>query len=267
MSVFSAEWLDLREPYDAAARNRTVLEAVAAAFKDRFAITVADLGCGTGSTLRAIASHLPGRQTWRLYDNNLGLLTRPTEQPPGAHVHRIALDLARDLELALDGPVDLVTASALLDLVSDVWVDRLAVEAATRRLPVYAALIYDGRVTFSPPDPLDARVIAAVNRHQLTDKGFGPALGPSAAPFAMKRFQRVGYTVSAGRSDWEFAPTDREIQMQLLAGWAQAAQAVGVVPLSRVQDWLARRRDLVGAGRSTLRVGHMDFFAWPMTTL
>jgi len=45
------------------------------------------------------------------------------------------LDLARDLELALDGPLDLVTTSALLDLVSPEWLDRLVVEVAARRLP------------------------------------------------------------------------------------------------------------------------------------
>ena len=31
----------------------------------------------------------------------------------------------RDLELALDGPIDLVTTSSLLDLVSAEWVERL----------------------------------------------------------------------------------------------------------------------------------------------
>ena len=54
------------------------------------------------------------------------------------------VDLARDLEAALDGPVELVTTSALLDLVSHDWLDRLATEAAARNLPVYAALSYDG---------------------------------------------------------------------------------------------------------------------------
>ena len=60
------------------------------------------------------------------------------------------IDLVRDLELALDGPLDLVTTSALLDLVSQEWLERLVVEAAARRLPVYAALTYDGRIEFEP---------------------------------------------------------------------------------------------------------------------
>jgi hypothetical protein len=38
---------------------------------------------------------------------------------------------------------------------------------------------------------------------------------------------------------------------------------IGGVALPDVIDWLTRRRDLVTAGRSTIRVGHVDFFAKP----
>ena len=76
MSGFSIEWLSLREPYDRVARNATVLDAVASAFLDQTAISVVDLACGTGSTLRAAGPHLPPRQSWRLIDNDLGLLAR-----------------------------------------------------------------------------------------------------------------------------------------------------------------------------------------------
>ncbi|HVD75443.1 MAG TPA: class I SAM-dependent methyltransferase, partial [Xanthobacteraceae bacterium] len=131
MSAFSIEWLSLREPYDLVARNATVLDAVASAFLDQTAISIVDLACGTGATLRAVGPHLPPRQNWRLVDNNLSLLAqvaRPAGLPQVSVITR-PVDLARDLELALDGPLDLVTASALLDLVSAEWLDRLIVEA------------------------------------------------------------------------------------------------------------------------------------------
>src|SRR5262249_39044547 len=73
--------------------------------------------------------------------------------PPYVPVTTTLVDLARDLELALDGPLDLVTTSALLDLVSAEWLDRLVVEVAARRLPFYAALTYDGRAVAGPPQP------------------------------------------------------------------------------------------------------------------
>ena len=189
---FSAEWLALREPFDLRARHRGVLRQAAAALAGRHAVTIVDLACGTGATMRALAPHLRMQQSWRLFDNDLSLLARV---PPAANLHLQPLDLVTDLEAALDGPVDLVTTSALLDLVSANWLERLVVELAARRLPVYAALSYDGRVDFTPQDPRDAAVIAAVNLHQRGDKGFGPALGAAAARTAIECLQRVGYRV------------------------------------------------------------------------
>jgi hypothetical protein len=264
MSGFSAAWLELREPYDRKARNASVLAAVAKEFGRRPTVAVVDIACGLGSTFRALSPMLGRTQSWRLADNDLSLLARtPGSSPPKITVTTMPVDLNHDLEAALDGPVDLVTTSALLDLVSKEWLQRLAVEAATRRLPVYAALSYDGRVELEPADAADKKVVAAVNAHQRTDKGFGPALGPAAASEAVKGFELVGYTVVQGRSDWVFGHDDREIQLEILAGWAHAAREIGDVPLPNVIEWLTRRRAHVEAGRSSIRVGHVDFFAKP----
>jgi methyltransferase family protein len=263
---FAAEWLALREPYDLAARNREVVDAVVDGVADDPAIAIVDLACGTGSTLRALSPHLGPRQSWRLADNDIGLLARAAgnAEPPRVSVTPMAVDLARDLEAALDGAVDLVTTSALLDLVSAEWLERLAVEAAARRLPVYAALTYDGHASLEPAERLDAAVIAAVNRHQRGDKGFGPALGPAAADAAIAGFEAVGYAVMQGPSDWVFGHDDREIQNEVLVGWAAAAREIGGVAQHDIIDWLTRRRAHVTAGRSAMRVGHIDFFARPM---
>jgi len=265
---FSADWLALRERYDRSARNRDVLGRVAGAFVGNPAVAIVDLACGTGATLRAVAPHLPARQTWRLADNDLGLLARAaaTERPAQAVVSPMPLDLARDLEAALDGPLDLVTASALLDLVSAAWLERFAVETAARRLPVYAALIYDGRVALDPADPFDTAVVGAVNRHQRRDKGFGPALGPAAAAAAVARFAEIGYEVVQGESDWVLGGADSEMQREVLSGWATAARELGELALADLVAWLTRRRDLIEAGRAGMRVGHVDFFAWPIVT-
>ncbi len=267
MSGFSADWLALREPHDQRARNDAVLDAVLAAFKDLRQVRIVDLACGTGSTLRAVAPRLAAQQSWRLVDNDLGLLARAsaTPRPAGVTVTTTPVDLDRDLEAALDGPVDLVTTSALLDLVSEAWLERLVTEIAVRRIPVYAALSYDGRAELGPPDPLDATIIAAVNKHQRTDKGFGPALGPSAASAAITGFQRLGYSVTQGASDWRAGPQDPEFQREILSGWAFAAREIGV-PFSDTVEWLTRRREAIAAGNASLLVGHVDFFAAPIAT-
>lgn len=264
MSEFSADWLALREPYDHSARSRTVLDAVAAYFKGYDAVSAVDLATGTGSTLRAVAERLPQRQNWRLVDNNLSLLARAESSlKPKRNVRAMPLDLARDLEEALDGPVDLITTSALLDLVSQEWLERLVVEVAARNLPIYAALSYDGRIAFDSTDPLDADIIAAVNAHQRTDKGFGPALGPDAGEIAIARFNALGWTVAQGTSDWVFGPKDDRVQLETLAAWALSASETGLVTSEATAEWLSRRSKLVAARKSSISVGHVDFFAHP----
>jgi len=261
---FSASWLSLREPYDRRARNGAVLDAVSAWAAGRRSVAVVDLACGLGSTLRAVTERLPARQSWRMADNDLSLLARVggLGRAPDLTVTPVPIDLARDLEAALDGPVELVTTSALLDLVSAEWLERLVTETAARHLPVYAALSYDGRTVIEPGVPLDAEILAAFNLHQRTDKGFGAALGPTAAARAVERFEHFGYSVVQGRSDWVLGPHDRDIQDALFAGWAElAALTVSAQASAR---WLAQRRAFLADGRSHLRIGHVDVFARPI---
>jgi hypothetical protein len=266
VTEFSAEWLELREPYDLRARNPAVLAAVAAAVADRASIAIVDLACGTGATLRAISSHLPRRQRWRLVDNDLNLLARAALSAPsvGKNVVTIPIDIVREFDAALDDPLDLVTTSALLDLVSSEWLERLAIAVAARGLMVYAALTYDGRVAFEPADPVDAKMIEAVNQHQRGEKGFGPALGPTAAAEAIARFASLNYEVVHGTSDWTFGPPDKEIQADLVTGWAAAAREGDDLTLAEIDDWLNRRRNHIASGRSSIHVGHIDFFARPI---
>ena len=268
MSGFSADWLALREPYDRAARNPAVLDALAVNFIGHTAISIVDLACGTGATMRAIGPRLPPRQAWRLVDNDLGLLAKAaaSDCPPQRSVTAKPVDLARDLELALEGPLDLVTASALLDLVSAEWLDRLIVEAAARRLPVYAALTYDGRARIEPGDFFDTEVLRGFDTHQRSDKGFGPALGPAAAARAAERFEHFGYSLVQAPSDWVFRPADALIQDALFAGWAGAAAVTSTLSSGELEAWLARRRGYLAQGRSNARVGHVDIFARPMGT-
>ncbi len=265
MTGFSAEWLALREPHDLRARNPAVLDAVAGSLAGNNQIRIVDLACGTGSTLRALAPRLSAAQNWRLADNDLSLLARASEmaKPAGVTINAVPIDLNRDLEAVLDGLVDLVTTSALLDLVSEAWLERLVVETLARSIPIYAALSYDGRVEFGASHSLDAAMVAAVNAHQRRDKGFGPALGPLAASTAIARFESLDCSVVHGPADWVIGPADAKFQMEIFSGWAAAARDIGDVPRADIVEWLTFRRDHAAAAGSSLRVGHVDFFARP----
>jgi hypothetical protein len=249
---FEAAWLDLREPADAAARDPDLLAAAAAHLRAEPAPVALDLGCGTGATVRAFGARLAGLR-WRLLDGDAGLLGLAAARVPDAEV--VAADLAELDRLPLDG-VRLVTASALLDLVSREWIGGLATRLAAAGLGVYAALSYDGRLAWRPAFAGDEAVRAAFNRHQRTDKGLGPALGPDAAAALAEALQARGYAVRMARSDWRLGPG--ALQAALAQGVAAAAVEAGCADGAA---WGQARRAASGSGTCT--VGHIDVLALP----
>lgn len=105
-------------------------------------------------------------------------------------VSRRQLDLGNELDRVDLNAFDGITASALLDLVSAEWCDRLAARAAKARATLLFALSVDGRLIFDPKDEGDKKLAQAFTRHQGRDKGFGPALGPRRRGRARRPAQR-----------------------------------------------------------------------------
>ena len=70
----SGEWLDLREPADAAARDPELVESLRRRLPSAGCLVIHDLGCGTGSMGRWLAPLLPGPQHWVLHDRDEDLL-------------------------------------------------------------------------------------------------------------------------------------------------------------------------------------------------
>jgi SAM-dependent methyltransferase len=262
VSEFSAEWLALREPADWPARSRRVTEAVAGALAPGRLIRAVDLAAGTGSNARFLAPLLPSRQEWVLVDRSPQLLARAQRDAQFSLRARV-VDLLR-LE-ALDDvftSCDLVTASALLDLVSEPWLEALCAICRRRRAVVLFALSYDGRIACTPEDANDERIRDLVNRHQRTDKGFGPALGPDAADRAAAHLAAAGYRVVRDRSDWVLEAESAELQRQVIAGWATAAMEMAPLEADTIAAWRQRRLTLVSERRSRLTVGHEDLGAF-----
>lgn len=256
---FSARWLDLREPVDHAARDPALRAAAADLPRAGRAATIVDLGCGTGSSFRALAPHLHGAQAWRLVDHDPALVAIARERiGDAATVEAHALDL-HDLDaLPLRG-ADLVTASALFDLVGRDWLERLAARMARARVPLYAALSYDGRMHWSDALEDDAAVVAAFNRHQGGDKGLGPALGPRSADALAGAFADAGYRVCRAPSPWRIDGAQADMQRELLRGIAGAVRETGDLADARIEAWLQARLERVGDGVCT--VGHEDVLA------
>src|SRR5437763_16368511 len=130
MSGFSADWLALREPADHAARSAALTGAVADALAGVPAPSILDLACGTGSNLRYLTNAFSERTRptkWLLVDYDAALLARI---PRSADVEARCVDLSTLNDPSMVAGRALVTASALLDLVSDDWLRALAEQCA-----------------------------------------------------------------------------------------------------------------------------------------
>ena len=286
MSDFSAAWLALREPADFSARSSQLADVIASAFVNDDTVQGLDVASGTGSNVRYLAERLPPRQDWLLVDHDQGLIAQAPvcmrewaaargydarAEADGVLLHgdrlRCRVRMRRvdvaDLtnEVIFNGR-KLVTASALLDLVSEPWLRGLTARCREHASAALFALNYDGRIHCSPEEGEDELVRELVNQHQQRDKGFGAALGSDAAATAERLFAGAGYQVHRQPSDWVLSPDARGLQQALIDGWTQAATEQAPGESASIQDWRTRRLAHLVQGRSRLRVGHQDVAAW-----
>jgi SAM-dependent methyltransferase len=276
MSGFSPEWLTLREPSDHRARDAMLGLKLADRLQSRNTISVTDLGCGTGSNMRATYALLGREQHWTLVDYDPKLLAAARahltawadrSEPMGDALELMKsgkrllvrfreADLVAKLDQALGEAPDLVTASALFDLCSVGFIERFAKAVAARKSVFYTVLTYNGAQHWTPKHPADAALCAAFCAHQITDKGFGPSAGPSAPQALSAAFKAQGYAVQEGDSPWLLGRSDQGLIDELAPGFAGAVEETGKVPAATVAAWRLVKRH--GA-----EVGHTDTLALP----
>jgi hypothetical protein len=283
-----ARWLARREALDAVSRSAPLADRIANHLGSRDPVRLVDLATGTGSNIRYLTERLPGRtQQWLAIDRSATLLrqfiSRMDEWATDrgyafasagtgcairgsdweCRVETRQMDLGLLGEDGRFGTPDVVTASALLDLVSESWLRSLAACCRQWRAAALFAITYNGRSSCSPPDPDDELVLRLFNRHQRTDKGLGgAAAGPDAVSAVVRCFEDAGYVVEQQPSDWRIGADEREIQRELIEGWAGAATAIAPDAASTIAAWRDRRIGHVEAGNSEAIVGHDDVAAW-----
>ena len=275
-ATFDPAWLALREPVDHRSRADAAMSLLGRAWRDGGWTRIVDLGSGTGSNLRYLAPRLPGIRSWTLVDHDAALLARAAV-PDGAEAARVVGDLATaGLDAVGASNADLVTASALLDLVSKDWLEALVAACRESGRAALFALTYDGSIQWHAAeddprpadDPDDTLVRRSVNAHQRRDKGLGPALGPIAGLTAETFFRAAGYRAWLLPSPWRLGPGDAELARALVEGWeAAAVEQLRAAPpadsgdVERVRSWAQRRRATIETGRFGLTVGHLDLLA------
>jgi SAM-dependent methyltransferase len=284
---FDADWLAMREMFDAKARDASLAERLAEALPARPRIL--DLGAGTGSLLRWMGHVIRRAQAWTLVDADPTLLevaygvtesaaramgwgttwagkkTLLLHSPHGAwRIEGAVANLrAAPGNLPLHA-VDAVVNTALCDLVSEAWIERMAAACAARGLPFYSALNVTGRERFSPPRRGDALVARGFARDQARDKGFGgKALGARAPAAIRGAFEAQGYTVLSAASDWVIPRRAAAMALKLTDGHAFAAMRHERRGGRRIATWMMDRVRDAREYRLSARVGHVDLLCLP----
>jgi hypothetical protein len=253
MSVVSPDWLELREGADAAARSAELAERLARHLPAASRLVIHDLGGGSGAMGRWLAPRLPGPQHWVVHDRDEDLLELAIADPPeSATVEARRSDITRLTPGDLAG-ASLVTASALLDLLTADELGRMLRACAGR--PMLLALTVVGRVTLSPADPLDRRVGAAFNAHQRR----GRLLGPDAVAAAVGALR--GAEVRARPSPWKLDAADADLTAEWLSGWIDAAcEQDRALDAGAYRD---RRLAQAATGELAVTVDHADLLVLP----
>ena len=245
-ATVSAEWLELREAADAAARS----EELAGRLREHLGpgrLVIHDLGGGSGAMGRWLAPRLPGPQHWVVHDRDERLLELAPFETRRSDVTRLAPgDLAG---------ASLVTASALLDLLTREELERML--GACAGLPLLLALTVVGRVGLTPAEPLDARLGAAFDDHQRR----GGRLGPDAVAAAVGAVGAAEVLVRP--SPWRLGAADAELAAEWLRGWVAAACEQEPALAAEAGAYEERRLTQAAAGELRVTVDHADLLVLP----
>ncbi|WP_410669619.1 methyltransferase domain-containing protein [Amycolatopsis sp. cmx-4-68] len=269
MTAFAPDWLYLREPADAAARATELVDTLRENLPDG-ELVIRDLGCGTGSLGRWLAGRLPGAQRWILHDHDTELLGHARRNLPRTSLDGSPVDVVAEqrdvtaLRTADLAGTSLVTASALLDLLTKDEVTALATAIVEAGCAALLVLSVTGRVELTPADPLDDEVAAAFNAHQRRVTPAGRRLlGPAAADVVATAFGRLGALVFRAGSAWRLGPDQSALQHQWLEGWVGAAveHQPDLGPAADV--YLQRRLEMAAAGELHAVIHHGDLLVLP----
>lgn len=255
----SPGWLELREGADADARSRGLVALLRRRLPPGGQV-IHDLAGGSGAVGRWLAPLLPGPQRWILHDLDADLLALAAAD---ADVDTRLSDVTKL------GPGDLadatlITASALLDLLTEDELAALVEACAGAGCPVLFALSVTGHVRLEPADELDARVAAAFDAHQCRTTERGRLLGPGAVDAAVERFRAFGVEVVVRPSPWRLGAAERDLTVEWLTGWVDAACEQEPDLAADTEPYLRRRLREAEAGRLSVTVDHADLLVLPM---
>ncbi|MES2170266.1 MAG: SAM-dependent methyltransferase [Actinomycetota bacterium] len=262
-----AGWLALRSEADSRTRSRELVGELVHRLGPG-PIVVHDLGSGSGAMPRWLAPMLDAHQEWVLHDADAGILTQIDPEPVTDGMGRpirtlTSVEQLADLPQGAFHGASLVTASALLDVIT-ADETRIIVDACVAAAcPALFSLSVTGRVELDPADPADADFGAAFNDHQRRNSAGRRLLGPEAAGVVARMFGAAGWTVRTVATPWRLGTGESELIGDWLDGWVGAAIEQQPSLGAAAHDYLGRRRAQIADDVLSVVVDHEDVIAWP----
>lgn len=264
----ASDWLHLRRPADEVARQASL---VAVAGLDRHlvkqraggaVVNIIDVGAGTGANMAWLAPRLGVPQRWTLVDRDEDLLDEASGTAAPTNVvgmRRVAADL-EDLDgvLATEN-ADLVTCTALLDVLTSHQVISFCELLASKRCAVLFSLSVTGWVRLSPEDVLDSEVERIFNEHQRR----GGLAGPEATSLAADVLTSCGLDVTVVDTPWKLGPGNVPLMRRYITDRAASVVEHNPDRGSAVHTWLDTRLAQLERGRLLVHVGHQDVIGVP----
>lgn len=276
----------MRHIYDAKARNKDVQRQAVDLLNKKHILHILDVGAGLGANVRYYAPLFPCHQDWTLVEQDKHLAQEALTELCGwaegngwmisRAAKRIRLVKADQMIIVRViitsfltqpfptelGRLDLVTANAVFDLISETQFLGFARQLAGLRVPLLATLNYTG-MSIIPTEEDDLMSISLFEKHMTRRQGFGRAMGSGCAPKMISILEDLGYTVVTGQSLWQMTNHDSRMLRFLLRFIEKAVPEVlsTQAKRKRFEIWISNKRKQETKGNLTLTIHHIDLLA------
>ncbi|MFZ1118286.1 MAG: hypothetical protein WAN44_20930, partial [Propionibacteriaceae bacterium] len=265
-TLVDPDWLAARVAADDAARAATVSTLLPEL--SRYLIEAAgpggtvqiiDLGAGTGANQRWLAPRLPIQQRWLHLDHN-PVISRSLPLAAETEIVDESVEALGELLTRSSGDRQLVSCSALLDVLTTEQIQAVCRAVIVNRVPAFFSLTVTGGLRLSPADAHDQLLLAAFNDHQ---RRAGRA-GPEATTLTVNLLRAAEFTVTTQETPWRLtAESGLAFVDQMLEERLAAAVAQDPALARTAAAWLELRRAQLAAGLLRIELDHCDMLGLP----
>lgn len=265
-TLVDPDWLAARVAADGAARAATVSTLLPElsrylieAAGPRGTVQIIDLGAGTGANQRWLAPRLPIRQRWLHLDHN-PVISRSLPLAAETEIVDESVEALGELLTRSSGDRQLVSCSALLDVLTTEQIQAVCRAVIDNRVPAFFSLTVTGGLRLSPADAHDQLLLAAFNDHQ---RRAGRA-GPEATTLTVNLLRAAEFTVTTQETPWRLtAESGLAFVDQMLEERLAAAVAQDPALARTAAAWLELRRAQLAAGLLRIELDHCDILGLP----